>query len=322
MTAAHDFTREGATTELYELLGVDRRASEQDLRRAYRKLAKQYHPDLNPEDEAAEEKFKAVTAAYELLSDPAMRASYDRGDIDAAGNPRRNAQFEWGHAQAGTRQEAEPDVDLGDIFNEFFGGYRDARRRSANEGAERTAKGPKHGDKRSGRFAIKGSNIQYTMTVDFLDAATGASRRVTMHDGRDLNVNIPAGLKSGQILRLKGQGMPGVMGGEAGDALVEIEVRPHPVFERDGNTIKSALPISLTEAVRGGPVEVQTITGIVTMNVPAGSNSGRVLRLKGKGISGGDQLVTLEVVLPKTIDRELEQFIQRWTYADYNPRKN
>lgn len=321
-----DFVREGATSELYDLLGVKRDASPDELRRAYRKLAKQYHPDLNPNDKAAEEKFKALTAAYDLLSDPDMRARYDHGDIDASGQPRRGPQFEWGAAGAGARRQPgpDPDVDLGDIFNEFFGGYRDARNKSG-PGADKS--GPKGAGRKQagpggGRFAIKGADIQYSMTVEFLDAARGASRRVTMHDGRVLDINIPAGLKSGQTLRLKGQGMPGVMGGEAGDALVEIEVRPHPIFERDDNAIKMELPISLTEAIKGGSVEVPTITGTVTMNVPAGSNSGRVLRLKGKGIKGDDQFVTLKIVLPKTIDRELEQFIQRWTFADYNPRKH
>ena len=325
MSAEHTFVREGATTKLYELLGVKRNASPDVLRGAYRKLAKKYHPDLNPGDTAAEDSFKAVTAAYELLSDPEMRARYDAGEIDDQGQPRRGHGFEWGaHGAKNAQPEGQhPDVDLGDIFDEFFGGYRQARQRSSgpHPGTQHQKKRQQSKGRDNSRFAIKGSDIQYTLTVDFVEAANGASKRVTMHDGRVLDVTIPAGLKSGQSLRLRGKGMAGVMGGEHGDALVEVEVRPHPLFDRDGDTIRMELSISLSEAVRGGAVDVETISGQVTMNVPANSNSGRVLRLKGKGINGGDQLVTLKIVLPKNIDRELAQFIERWTFADYNPRK-
>ena len=299
------------TKELYDLLGVPRTASQDEIRRAYRALAKKYHPDLNPDDKSAEDKFKAVTAAYDLLSDEEMRGRYDRGEVDAAGQPRREAQYEWANSRTGgTGGQSEMD-DLGDIFNEFFGGYRQARQRSGEGGQRRTS-----------RFAVKGADIQYTMEIDFLEAALGASKRVTMHDGRTLDLTIPKGLKDAQTLRLKGKGMAGAMGGEAGDALVVVTVRPHTQFERDGNNIRVDLPISLSEAIAGGRVEVPTIHGVVTATIPKGSSTGRTLRLKGKGISGGDQFVSLKIVLPKTIDRELESFIERWNFADYNPRKD
>ncbi|MFZ1991921.1 MAG: J domain-containing protein [Alphaproteobacteria bacterium] len=300
----------------YKVLGVQRTATQDELRKAYRKLAKQYHPDVNPDDKAAEENFKAVTAAYDLLSDEKKRAQFDAGAIDASGQPRMDRQFEWafndqpqGGGPGGPRNPREFE-DMGDIFSEFFGGYRQARGR-AGTGARREG------------FSVKGADVKYTMDVDFLDAANGATKRVTMHDGRVLDVNIPKGLKDGQTIRLRGQGLSGVLGGEAGDALVEVTVKPHPTFKRDAdNTIRVDVPISLREAVNGGSIEVPTITGPVVVNVPKQSNTGRVLRLKGKGIDGADQLITLKVALPKTIDRELEQFVARWTFADYDPRKS
>ena len=297
----------------YQVLGVQRTVTQEELRKAYRKLAKQYHPDVNPGDKAAEENFKAVTAAYDLLSDEKKRAQFDAGAIDASGQPRMDRQFEWAfndHPQSGGAgpRNAREFEDMGDIFSEFFGGYRQARGRA--------------GARREG-FSVKGADVKYTMDVDFLDAANGTTKRVTVHDGRVLDVNIPKGLKDGQTIRLRGQGLPGAMGGEAGDALVEVTVKPSAMFKRDAdNTIRVDVPISLREAVNGGAIEVPTISGPVVVNVPKQSNTGRVLRLKGKGIDGADQLITLKVTLPKTIDRELEQFVARWTFADYDPRKS
>jgi len=300
----------------YQVLGVQRTATQDELRKAYRKLAKRYHPDVNPGDKTAEENFKAVTAAYDLLSDEKKRAQFDAGAIDASGQPRMDRQFEWAFSDqpqgggAGPRGPREFE-DMGDIFSEFFGGYRQARGRTGPGGARRE------------QFSTKGADVKYTMDVDFLDAANGTTKRVTMHDGRVLDVNIPKGLKDGQTIRLRGQGLSGMLGGEAGDALVEVTVKPHPTFKRDAdNTVRVDVPISLREAVNGGSIEVPTITGPVVVNVPKHSNTGRVLRLKGKGIDGADQLITLKVALPKTIDRELEQFVARWTFADYDPRKS
>ena len=298
----------------YKVLGVQRSATQDELRKAYRALAKQYHPDVNPGDKAAEENFKAVTAAYDLLSDEKKRAQFDAGAIDASGQPRMDRQFEWAfndqpQGGQGPRNPREFE-DMGDIFSEFFGGYRQARGRAGAGGARREG------------FSVKGADVKYTMDVDFLEAANGTTKRVTMHDGRVLDVNIPKGLKDGQTIRLRGQGLAGMLGGEPGDALVEITLKPHPTFKRDAdNTIRVDVPISLREAVNGGSIEVPTISGPVVVNVPKQSNTGRVLRLKGKGIDGADQLITLKVALPKTIDRELEQFVARWTFADYDPRK-
>lgn len=305
----------------YQTLGVARTATADEIRSAYRKLAKKHHPDLNPGDKAAEEKFKSVTAAYDLLNDAKQRARYDAGEIDASGQPRMDRQFEWSAAQHGFGQrggfspggpvggEPRDFEDIGDIFHEFLGGYRSARGRAGQQ--------PPRGT----RFAVKGADVKYTMDVDFLDAALGAKKRVTMHDGRILDISIPKGLKDGQTLRLKGQGLSGGFGGEAGDALVEMHVRPHALFKREGDDIKVELPVSLREAVLGAKVDVPTIHGPVQVNIPRHSNTGLTLRLKGKGIDDGDQFVTLKVMLPKTIDRELEQFLARWMYADYDPRK-
>lgn len=305
----------------YQVIGVPRGASQEELRKAYRKLAKKYHPDVNAGDKAAEEKFKAVTAAYDLLSDDKKRAQYDAGQIDATGQPRMDRQFEWsfqdgaphGAQGFGSGRGNREFEDIGDIFNEFFGGYRQAR--------GRTGGGRQPGAGSGGRFAVRGADVKYTMDAEFLDAALGATKRTTMHDGRVLDIAIPKGLKDGQTLRLKGQGLPGAFGGDAGDALVEVTIKPHPLFKRDGDTVRVEVPISLREAVLGGKIEVPTISGTVTVTVPQHSNTGRTLRIKGKGIDGGDQLIMLKIALPKTIDRELEQFLDRWTYADYNPRK-
>ena len=294
----------------YQTLGVARTASDDEIRAAYRKLAKKYHPDLNAGDKTAEETFKSVTAAYELLDDPKLRARYDAGEIDANGQPRMGRQFEWTTANGGAPRGTPDFEDIGDIFHEFLGGYRSARGRAGT------------GTGRGARFAVKGADVKYTMDADFLDAVLGAKKRVTMHDGRVLDIAIPKGLKDGQTLRLKGQGLAGGFGGEAGDALVEVHVRSHPMFKREGDDIKLEVPVSLREAVLGGKVEVPTIHGPVTVTIPKHSNTGLTLRLKGKGINEGDEFVTLKVMLPKTIDRELEQFLARWMYADYDPRKS
>jgi len=305
----------------YQTLGVARTATDDEIRSAYRKLAKKHHPDLNPGDKSAEDRFKAATAAYELLDDPKKRGRYDAGEIDASGQPRMDRQFEWSQAAQGygprgafnpggpTATGPQDFEDIGDIFHEFLGGYRSARGKA---GQQQT---------RGARFAVKGADVKYTMDVDFLDAALGTKKRVTMHDGRVLDITIPKGLKDAQTLRLKGQGLAGGFGGEAGDALVEMHVRSHPMFKREGDDIKIELPVSLREAVLGAKVDVPTIHGPVQVTIPKHSNTGLTLRLKGKGIDDGDQFVTLKVVLPKTIDRELEQFLARWMYADYDPRK-
>jgi DnaJ-class molecular chaperone len=292
----------------YSVLGLSRAATADDIRKAYRRLAKELHPDVRPGDKAAEEKFKRATAAFNLLSDPVLKSRFDRGEIDADGNERmayssRPRQSARAHAGAGAGAGAGPGgadpFDLGDIFSDLFG--------------------PGFGGGR-GYTRMRGRDIRFTLEIDFLDAVNGAKRRVSLTEGRTLDVAIPAGVESGQVLRLKNQGGPGVQGGPAGDALVELTVRPHPFFRREGQDIHMDLNISLTEAVEGARVQAPTPTGPVTLTIPAGSNTGKTLRLKGKGVAGqGDQFVRLQVVLPDVVDEDLRKFVKKWPKRDYTP---
>ncbi len=301
----------------YALLGVPKNASDDDIRRAFRKLAKELHPDLNPGDRAAVERFKKVSAAYELLGDPEKRKRYDRGEIDAAGEPRRAYQqqgaaggpFGWRGARPGGPVPETEDLGFSDIFSEIFGGARGTR--GARSGA-----------------GIRGGDVRYTLEIDFLEAVTGARKRVTMPEGGMLDLTVPEGVTDGQVLRLKGKGGPGFRGGEPGDALVEIKVRPHPQFKRVGDDITIDLPISLDEAVLGGKVEVPTISGRVQLTIPKGTSSGRAFRLRGRGVRNvntgttGDQLVTVRIVLPDVIDDSLAYFMSEWRQRHaYNPRE-
>ena len=296
---------------LYEVLGVKRDASADEIRKAYRKLAKELHPDLNPGDKQAEARFKEVGAAYDILGDADKRGRYDRGEIDATGAERPPHGFYREHADAGGRHTYystagfEDFDDVSDIFADLF------RRREAEA---RTLR-------------MRGRDVAYRMEVDFLEAANGARKRVTMPDGNSLDIAIPAGLRDGQVLRLKGKGGPGLGGGPPGDALVEMAVRPHPLFERQGDDIVVELPIGIDEAVLGAKVEVPTVSGRVRVSVPKGASSGRTLRLKGKGVKAGpgrpagDQLVRLKVVLPREIDAELADFMKAWRERHaYDPR--
>jgi len=292
----------------YAALGVSRSATADEIRRAYRALAKELHPDVRPGDKQAEERFKRATAAFNLLSDPTTKGRYDRNEIDADGNeraafhsrgPRQGARA---HAGAGAGAGGAGDAfDLGDIFSDLFGpGF--------GSGAGR------------GYGRMRGRDVRFTLDVDFLDAINGARRRISLAEGRTIDVAIPAGVESGQVLRLKGQGSPGVQGGPAGDALVELHVKPHAFFRREGQDIHMDLNISLVEAVEGGKVQAPTPTGNVTLTVPAGSNTGKVLRLKGKGVAGqGDQFVRMQVVLPETPDEDLKKFVKKWPKRDYTP---
>lgn len=304
----------------YEVLGVKPNASEDELRKAFRKLAKQYHPDLNQGNKAAESKFKDINAAYDLLSDPEKRTRFDRGEIDAEGRETfartyanaggggygpRARTYGWpggGHTEFRFGSGGGEHEDISDLFAHVFGD------RGAGFGASTEAPG-------------RGRDRKHQVTIDFLDAVNGARRRMTLPDGRSVDVAVPAGIEEGQTLRLKGLGEP-VRGAQpAGDLLLEIHITPHALFRRSGNDIHMDLPISLPEAIVGARVTVPTPTGKVAVKVPPGSNTGSVLRLKGKGVTGGDQYVTLKIVLPEHVDEELAEFIKDWSRRhNYDPR--
>jgi DnaJ-class molecular chaperone len=292
----------------YAALGVSRTATADEIRRAYRKLAKELHPDVRPGDKAAEERFKRATAAFNLLSEPTTKGRFDRGEIDADGNERmafnsRPRQGSRQHAGAGAGPGAGAysgdAFDLGDIFSDLFG---------SGVGGGR------------GYSRMRGRDIRFTLDIDFIDAVNGAKRRISLAEGRTLDVAIPTGVESGQVLRLKNQGGPGVQGGPAGDALVELSVRPHAFFRRDGQDVHMDLNVSLSEAVEGARIQVPTPAGPVALTIPAGANTGKTLRLKGKGVAGqGDQLVHLHVVLPEAPDEDLKKFVKKWSKRDYTP---
>lgn len=284
----------------YQVLGVAKGADLKAVKKAYRKLARELHPDLHPGDTQAESRFKEVAAAYDFLSDAEQKAKYDRGEIDASGAPKAERRFYRTYAEGdpGTRyhdpQEFFRDFQDADIFAEFFGG-------------------------RAGRAArARGSDVRATLEVGFLDAINGAVKEITLPDGKRLKLTIPPGSENGQVLRLKGQGMPGIGGGPAGDVNIELKVQPHPTFQRDGQDIHSEVPITLAEAVLGGKVDVATVDGTVSLTVPRGANSGTRLRLRGKGVPAaggggrGDHYVTLKVVLPDQPDPELSRFVEEW----------
>lgn len=303
--------------EPYSLLGVPKTASEDEIRRAFRKLAKELHPDVRPGDKAAAERFKKVSAAYEFLTDAEKRQKYDRGEIDAAGEPKRTYRRAASGGVYGGAGGPGGDFGFGDIFEDIFGGAPRGGRPGGGAGA-----GPGAG------FGIRGQDVRYTLEVDFLEAVLGAKKRVTMPDGGQLDLTVPEGVTDGQTLRLRGKGQPGVRGGEAGDALVEIKVKPHPAMKREGDDVLSEVAIGIDEAVLGAKVEVATVSGRVTLTLPKGTSSGRVFRLKGKGVKNattgqvGDQLVTVQIILPEVIDESLSYFMTEWRQRHpYDPRK-
>jgi DnaJ-class molecular chaperone len=285
----------------YAILGVKREATQDEIRSAYRALAKKLHPDLNPGDKQAEEKFKQVSAAYDLLGDAEKRGRFDRGEIDASGaeRPREHYYRDFHGADA-----EEHVYSSGGGFADFA------------EDDDILAQVLGRGRGRSG-LRIRGQDMHYRLPVEFMEAVNGATKRITMPDGTTLDVTIPAGTRDQQILRLRGKGGPGIGGAPSGDALVTVEVAPHKLFTRKGDDIHLDLPVSLPEAVLGGKIDVPTPSGSVVMTVPKGANTGTVLRLRGKGAaradgSRGDEYVTLKVVLPEKPDAELEEFARRW----------
>lgn len=296
------------STDPYTVLGVKKDASAEEIQKVYRRLAKKLHPDLNPGNKQAEEKFKAVTAAYDLLGDPAKRTRYDRGEIDEQGTERPRQRFyrDFAEGAGGAHPYASDagfaDFGADDMLSEIFG---------------RTGRGG-HANLR-----MRGQDNHYRMEVDFLDAVNGAQRQITLPDGAELKVTIPPGTADGQILRLRGKGGPGIGGGPPGDALIEVSVSPHPYFRRVGNDVVLELPITLQEAVLGATVEVPTVKGKVRLTIPPHSGTGKRLRLAGRGIAGGNQVVELKLVLPSRHEPELSEFLKTWTPAHpFDPRKD
>ena len=300
----------------YAALGLKKTATDAEIKKAYRKVARTSHPDLNPDDTSAEVRFKEASAAYDLLKDPEVRARFDRGEIDATGaeqQPGRKYYREYAQNpdnpyQSG--QQYEDSGDASDIFAEIL-------RQRAQAGQQSSAHS----------FNMRGQNRRYALEIPFMDAVLGGKTRITLPDGGMLDVIIPQGTADQQTIRLRGKGGPGFEGGPAGDALVNLTVQPHTLFRREGNDILIILPITLDEAVLGGKVETPTIEGTVKLNIPKGASSGQILRMRGRGVkpvgkSAGDQRVELRIIAPDKIDKKLEDFMESWrkTYA-YDPRR-
>lgn len=294
----------------YEVLGLSKTATQAEIKKAYRKLVRTSHPDINPDDAGAEARFVQISAAYDLLKDPDTRARFDVGEIDASGQekPQRQYYRDYAQNQRSTRDSAGFEgMDPDDIFAQMF------RQRSG--GAQQG-----HG------FSARGRDVGYTLEVPFLDAARGGSAHISLPGEGQIDLKIPVGLRDGQTLRLRGKGGEGFGGGPRGDAQVKIHIQPHPLFRREDDTILLTLPITLDEAILGAKVTVPTIHGDVALTIPKGSSSGKVLRLRGRGVErkgqAGDQLVELRIVLPKTVDDKLAACIEEWAKTNTeNPRE-
>jgi DnaJ-class molecular chaperone len=311
----------------YKTLGVAKSASEAEIKKAFRNLAKKHHPDTHPGDEKAKQRFQEISSAYDVVGDKDKRAKFDAGEIDASGNPRgfdpraygqqggfrgnpfggggagndRDFHFSWGQG------EEQPGFSAEDIFAEILGG-----RRSGGGGGRQ--RGP-----------ARGEDFQIAVTVSFAEAVRGGTRRVILQNGEQIDVKIPPGLREGQSIRVKGRGGAGRNGGPGGDVLIQMHIAPHPFITRDGNDLRMDLPVTLKEAVLGGKVPVPALGGVVNLSIPPGSNTGTVLRLKGKGVpatkdqGAGDLYVQLVVSLPDKPDAALTDFMEGWK-TEYDPR--
>jgi DnaJ-class molecular chaperone len=320
----------------YGVLGVPKNASAAAIKSAFRRLAKKLHPDANKDDKNAATSFAELNAAYEIVGDDDKRKAFDRGEIDAEGKPRfrgfegagagpgpggfgRDGHFEtftWGPEgvqRGGRRGPGGFGGGIDDILKGMFGGAGGRRPQFEAEdfGAEQPA---------------SGRDVTGTVTITLPEAAKGTSRRVLLPTGKEIDVKIPAGLADGQTIRLKGQGIPGPVG-LPGDALITVSIAPHPVFQRDGSDLRLDLPITLYEAVLGAKVRVPTLDGAIDLAIPAGTSSGRTLRIKGKGLPGkdgaGDLYVTARIVLPERGEAELEELMRQWRdQKPYDPRRD
>jgi DnaJ-class molecular chaperone len=297
----------------YETLGVARSATEKEIKDAFKKLARKFHPDLHPGDKEAEAKFKDLSAANDLLRDKEKRRRFDAGEIDASGAERPQERFYRdfadgpGYSSHAAQDGFESNADLEDFLARAFAGG---------------------GQRSQGTFRARGQDVSYVLPIAFLDAANGATRSITLPEGKILQVTVPEGAEDRQMLRLKEQGMPGFGGGAPGDAYVELHVDPHPFFRRKDDNIHVEVPITLKEAVLGGKIEVPTIGQPVTVTVPRGSNTGTTLRLRERGIRNrktgrrGHQLITLKVVLPAAAEPDLVGFLETWQPKNQqDPRK-
>jgi DnaJ-class molecular chaperone len=286
----------------YQTLGVERTATQDEIRKAYRRLAKKLHPDINPGDKAGEARFKDVSAAYDLLSNEDKRRRFDAGEIDASGAERPSQRYyrDFAGSRAGAPYESHAGfadfASADDLFADLF---------------------------RRSRLS-RGADLQFQLAIDFLDAINGATKQVTLPNGSSLSVSIPAGVEEGQVLRLREKGEDPGNGAKPGDALIRVLVRPHKHFTRAGDDIRLDLPVTIKEAALGAKIRTPTPTGSVMLNVPKGANTGTILRLKGKGVqregAHGDQLVRLVVMLPDPGDPDLEAFLTDWT-PKHDPRK-
>lgn len=319
-------------TDPYAALGLTPKASAEEIKAAYRRLIKQSHPDLNPDDPGAEARFKAISAAHDLLKDPVTRARFDAGEIDATGaeRPQRRSHRGFGGGFGGAGPGAGGDA--ADLFAEML------RQRGAGQGGfgqggfgqggyGQGGSGPGGFGQGGSGPGVPGQDLTFTLEVGFLEAALGAKKKVTLPEVGHVEVQIPKGSAEGTTLRLRGKGLAGFGGAAPGDALISLTLRPHPVFRREGFDIHVIVPITLDEAVLGGKVLVPTIDGPVSVAVPAGASSGRVMRLRGRGVTRpkgapGDQLVELRIVTPPQVDEALRGFMTDWRKSHpYDPRK-
>jgi curved DNA-binding protein len=302
-----------AYRDYYEALGVPRDASSEDIRRAYRKLAREYHPDVNKEPDA-EDRFKEISEAYEVLRDPEKRERYDRlGANWKAGEDVSGAAGVGGFGQQGGFEDVRVDFgtggfgggDFSDFFESFFSGSRGRRRTAGFDG-----------------FSTRGSDREATLDLTLEEAAAGGTRRMSLADGRSYEVKIPAGVRDGQLIRLSGEGGEGVGGGPAGDLLLRVRIKPHPRFKVRDRDLYVTLPLTPWEAALGASVEVPTLTGTTQVKVPPGSSSGRRLRLRGEGLPGGDLYATVSIKVPKQLSKkERDLFEELAKVSTFNPRK-